>query len=252
MPRNPDRPTRRRSPRVYSNQRGLVTREELLRALQFTVFEKGWRKTTIRELALRAGVSVGTVHHHFASRDEMARSMYDDACARIDEYVRYLRPAPLEVLFRSLVEVSLHQLGGLGEAYVDALGQSLRARRPLPTLRLVLQRFVKLATDLHPTGGRSIVWLLELTLRALVEWWLVEGNDAMVLASAEEGARALAALSWTNGVVELDQFADAARPPVAQVVGTPWHDQDINRMMTLGLPSQNPRRKRESERRRRS
>ena len=68
--RRPGRPSARTGP--------ATTRAELLDAAQQLIAERGFDGTSIRELANRAGVTHGTVQHHFATKAALWQAVVDE------------------------------------------------------------------------------------------------------------------------------------------------------------------------------
>ena len=78
------------SPRRYRSERRAETAEETRRRIVEATHklhaEQGIYATSMPRIAERAGVSVGTVYHHFPS--------YDDACAACSRYTAAMLPFP--------------------------------------------------------------------------------------------------------------------------------------------------------------
>lgn len=68
-PTSPPRRSFRRAP-------GPVRRQELIRATLDCIAERGMHAATVREIALRVGVSNGLIRHHFATKDHMIQEAY--------------------------------------------------------------------------------------------------------------------------------------------------------------------------------
>src|SRR5689334_4602801 len=68
--RNPpaDAPSRRGKPKGDKRER---TRESLLRAARALIREKGYERTTLEEVARRAGMTTGAIYGNFKNRDEL-------------------------------------------------------------------------------------------------------------------------------------------------------------------------------------
>lgn len=86
------------SPRRYRSERRAETAEEtrrrIVEATQKLHAEQGIYATSMPQIAERAGVSVGTVYHHFPS--------YDDACAACSRYTAAMLPFPSVRVFAGL------------------------------------------------------------------------------------------------------------------------------------------------------
>jgi AcrR family transcriptional regulator len=106
-----DRSIRRRprEERVLAEER----REQIVRVCGEAIAERGYSATSVREIAARAGVSVGTLLHHFGSKDAILAAALQDAAktwnrgeaeilggpgtplARLERLVEWLLTAPL-------------------------------------------------------------------------------------------------------------------------------------------------------------
>jgi AcrR family transcriptional regulator len=86
------------SPRRYRSERRAESAEEtrrrIVEATQKLHAEQGIYATSMPQIAERAGVSVGTVYHHFPS--------YDDACAACSRYTAEMVPLPTVRVFTGL------------------------------------------------------------------------------------------------------------------------------------------------------
>src|SRR6516165_426654 len=63
-----ERPTRRGVPKGDKRQR---TRARLIEAAAEVIGEKGYEKTSLEEVAARAGMTRGAIYGNFASKDEL-------------------------------------------------------------------------------------------------------------------------------------------------------------------------------------
>jgi len=71
-----------RRPGRPSNETGpVITRAELLQTAQRMIAEKGFDGTSIRGLAREAGVTHGTVQHHFPTKQALWRAVVDEVIA---------------------------------------------------------------------------------------------------------------------------------------------------------------------------
>lgn len=77
-PPSPARPRRRRLP---PHER----RQLVLQATKETIAERGLAGTTVRDIAARAGVSIGTISYHFASVDEILAEVLREASDRFTD-----------------------------------------------------------------------------------------------------------------------------------------------------------------------
>jgi TetR/AcrR family transcriptional regulator, transcriptional repressor of aconitase len=67
------------APRERRRQaRGVVTRAKLLRCAAELIAKHGYERTSMTELALRAGVGTGTLYHHFPDRRAILLDLIDE------------------------------------------------------------------------------------------------------------------------------------------------------------------------------
>src|SRR5206468_1957574 len=66
----------RSSPDMGKQQRGVETMERVLEAALACFTFRGLYDATIEDVAKRSGVSVGSIYHHFGSRDRIALVLY--------------------------------------------------------------------------------------------------------------------------------------------------------------------------------
>ena len=59
------------------------TRELILATARQLVGERGFFATSVHDIRRVAGLSIGSIYHHFASKEALARALYDDLVARM-------------------------------------------------------------------------------------------------------------------------------------------------------------------------
>jgi AcrR family transcriptional regulator len=241
------RRSKRRSPRIYKNRRGELRRDEIFEILQCTLGAWGWDALNLRHVADAAGVSVGLIHHHFASRDAIARSFYEEVYGELARYFDDVERAPFADVFRGFIEYSVERHTFLDGAYADALRDSLRRRAPLPALDRVFALLVAKSIDLD--AQRASAWLLEVVHQRLLESFLFTRNAAATVEAAVALTPLLFSVLSHPVAVDVQRLGKLIWKPATHLAGTPWHDQRVRRSLELGIPSQNPRRKRDARRR---
>lgn len=107
---------RERQPRPAT---GSDSRERILRAAAQLFRERGYHRTTVRDIAEQVGILSGSLFHHFRSKDEMLREIMREAalsvCVRADEVVA--REPTAERRLRGLIAMELDCV--VGEASRD-------------------------------------------------------------------------------------------------------------------------------------
>jgi AcrR family transcriptional regulator len=114
------------------------TRRRIVAATRALHVEQGVADTTVKQIARRADVSVGTVYHHFPTYDDMIR-----ACGQLT--FQMVRP-PTELIFagcrstRARIERLTHELFACYDRFPDL--ESTRCdRKKLPVLDQEMARF---------------------------------------------------------------------------------------------------------------
>jgi len=114
-----------RRPGRPSNATGpVITRAELLEAAQRMIAEKGFDGTSIRGLAREAGVTHGTLQHHFPTKQAIWQAVVDELIApRIEGTVSQLVADPrsgVEVAIATRLRQALTNQGLSGTVLLDS------------------------------------------------------------------------------------------------------------------------------------
>lgn len=92
----------------------LSTRDELADHMIDLVAEGGIQALRVRAVADRAGVAIGTVQHHFGTKDEMVTAAFERVVSRVEERLGPALGTPqlrrLRVLLRELVPMDAPRL----------------------------------------------------------------------------------------------------------------------------------------------
>ena len=62
-------------------QRSQETRQRILAAGRVAFARKGYGQATVEDVALEAGISKGAMYHHFSSKEELFRALFDEHLA---------------------------------------------------------------------------------------------------------------------------------------------------------------------------
>lgn len=88
---------------------GTVPRERILHAAARLFRERGYHRTTVRDIAERVGILSGSLFHHFRSKEEMLREIMREAaisvCLKAEELVARHAGAPQRL--RALIGLEL-------------------------------------------------------------------------------------------------------------------------------------------------
>jgi AcrR family transcriptional regulator len=147
-------------------------REEIVAAAVSLTAERGWDATSLQAVRQLAGVSNGTLFHHFSSRDGLARAVVAvGMSAHQDELLAQLhaptssRDAVTGVVHRHLRWVADHRQ--LARLLLSAAPQTLRAGLPAPTVSANRTFFTEISEWLTTRG-----WAGSPPLPAVVALWL--------------------------------------------------------------------------------
>lgn len=116
------------------------TRQRMVEATAALHYERGVSATSLRDIAERAGVSVGTAYHHFPT--------YDDAIRACGHYTQQIHPLPDSSIF-ARSESRQDRI----EAFVEAMG-AFYARCPwIEGIRAERDRYAPIAEGIGALEG---------------------------------------------------------------------------------------------------
>jgi AcrR family transcriptional regulator len=149
------------------------TRQRLVEATFALHTEQGVRATSMKQIAERAGVSVGTVYHHFPS--------YDDAVAACGRYSTASFPVPGPAIFKDLAtpQERVRRLAAECFGYFERIRwfEHIRSEPdPLPPVaafiayeeanRVALMREALMPLTVDPLQARSAAALIDIAVYA--------------------------------------------------------------------------------------
>jgi AcrR family transcriptional regulator len=65
--------------------RGTALRDQVLRTALALFSRDGYFKTSIHDIRREAGVSTGSIYHHFTNKESLAKALYDDLLEHMEE-----------------------------------------------------------------------------------------------------------------------------------------------------------------------
>jgi AcrR family transcriptional regulator len=146
---------------------------------------RGYEATTLRDVAERAGVSVGLLYRYFPSKRAIVLALYDRLSSELADRASPLPPGKWRDRFLRALTTSLRVLGphrmvlsaltpvmlARGEEGVFAESTAFSRRR----VQAVFLEAVSGATD-APAGalGQALARLLYLAHLAVILWWLLD------------------------------------------------------------------------------
>lgn len=109
-----------------SMSKGERTQQRILEAALNLFTEKGYDKTTMRDIALEAGCSLGLAYHYFASKEELVLGLYRNLAEVFGEKISQLPQGPLSERFFVAMQENLKLVEPLrepmGALFAAALG----------------------------------------------------------------------------------------------------------------------------------
>ncbi|MFF2327475.1 MULTISPECIES: TetR/AcrR family transcriptional regulator [unclassified Streptomyces] len=193
----------RKTPAVH--HRLAAAREHLVEQATFVVAEVGWANASVTAVAAAAGISVGSVYQHFASKGALAVEVFRRASGR-----------EVEVLSEVLREAAGDPVERL------ALGVEVFARRAMESRGLA---HALLAAPAEPALGRERLLFRRLYREVFAEV-IREGIGAGRLPDQDAEVTA-AALTGAIGEVLVDPLSDPAEGGAA--------DQLIDELVVMSL-----------------
>ena len=98
--------------------KALQTRQHILDTALNLFASQGYQKTTLRDIATQAGVSLGLAYRYFARKEELVAALYEQLTVETEAAVHNLPAAPMASRF---VAALRHCLNGL-QPHREALG----------------------------------------------------------------------------------------------------------------------------------
>lgn len=195
----------------------LTSADELTDALIGVVVEDGLDAVSIRAVARRAGVSIGTVQYHFATKDDLLLAAYRRAIEQVVERAARL-PDPV-VEPAGYIRALLHELLPLDDERQAELRVALAfTARSVNSPRLA---------ELYEHGYRALVDAVEGGLQAAVE----RGEAAPGIDVRQEATQAVAVadgLAWhalcAPSALGVDDARAALDAHLARVLPRPGTD----------------------------
>lgn len=164
---------------------GEATRRRLYDAAIRRIGERGYDATTLRDVARRAGVSVGLLYRYFPSKRSVVLALYDELSDRYAQQATEMPAGTWRDRFIHALETSLRVLGpyrvtlrALVPVMVGDVEEGLFAQNTaFSRLRVqaVFQAVVVDATDAPARKlGDAMGRLLYLLQLAVILWWLLD------------------------------------------------------------------------------
>jgi AcrR family transcriptional regulator len=154
------KPTTKRKTRRSGTQRGEAVRQVELLAIAADLFaDRGYVATTVRDIAVEAGILSGSLYHHFDSKesmiDEILSTFIDQTLASYESVIAEGK-GPKDT-FEGLVRTSLESMVGSRAAILIYQNEAsfLAAEPRFSYLTAAHRKFEKIWTDVLKKGVKS-------------------------------------------------------------------------------------------------
>jgi TetR/AcrR family transcriptional regulator, transcriptional repressor of bet genes len=88
LPHRPDLARMTIARKAFRREGEDIRRTELVQATLSCIAQLGMERTTVREIAIKAGVTPGLIRHYFTSKDDLVLAAYIDYVGRLSEQSR--------------------------------------------------------------------------------------------------------------------------------------------------------------------
>ncbi|WP_067686053.1 TetR/AcrR family transcriptional regulator [Nocardia jejuensis] len=174
-------------------------REDLLAGARRCLFEKGYARTTVRDIATASGVSMAAIGYHFGSKEALLTAALSEATrewgvdlARALENSGDSESDPLRRFANrwEVVRDSIATHRGVWAATFDALSHP-ETREQLATVvleaRSGLARLFEGVDDVDPDAARSLGAMYQALLIGVAAQYLIDPDSAPTEAALAEG-----------------------------------------------------------------
>jgi AcrR family transcriptional regulator len=173
---------RRRAP-ADPRRKGERTRAHLVRTALALFEKKGFEKTTLRDIASRAKVSLGLLYRYFPSKDALVVELYEELSKKFERRAQKLPEGTWLVRFVAALRISIEVLGPHRDAMRGMISSlSVPPGHPLfipgdqPSHERVRARFVEVVTgsSAPPPNAECLGRALYLAQLGLVLGWMLD------------------------------------------------------------------------------
>jgi AcrR family transcriptional regulator len=168
-------------------KKGERTRAHLVKTA-FSLFEtKGFERTTLRDIASRANVSLGLLYRYYPSKDALVVELYEELSKEFERRAQKLPKGSWLVRFAAAARISLDVLGphrealrGMMSSLVVPPGHPLFIPGDQPSHARVLAKFVEIVTGstTPPPNAERLGRALYLAHLGLVLGWMLDRSPA--------------------------------------------------------------------------
>lgn len=163
--------------------KGRRTRERILDSAVRLFAERGFERTTLRDIAAAAGCSLGLAYHYFASKEAIVLGLYARLSSELEIAVQALAPGPLAERFDAAIRINLALLRPYRSSMMALFGPALSLESGIAVLggstaaireqvRRAFAQVVAQATDKPPApqAEELVTVLYGLHLATVLVW----------------------------------------------------------------------------------
>jgi AcrR family transcriptional regulator len=114
--------------------KGRRTRERILDSAVRLFAERGFERTTMRDIAAEAGCSLGLAYHYFAGKEAIVLGLYARLASELEIQVRVLPPGPLAERFDAALRINLALLAPYRSSMLALFGPALNPESGIAVL----------------------------------------------------------------------------------------------------------------------
>jgi AcrR family transcriptional regulator len=200
--------------------------------------QQGYEKTTLRDVAKEAGVSVGLLYRYFPSKRAIVLALYDELSAEYVRKAKEIHPGKWRDRFIFALKTSLHVIDphritlralmpvAVGDGEEGLFDQSAATSR-LPVQK-VFQEAVVGSTDAPAQKlAEALGRLLYLVHLAVLLWWLIDrsSNQRATAALVSLIQQILPSVSLTLRLPPVRRFMISADELVGEALFTDWTER---------------------------
>ncbi|OMC34249.1 TetR family transcriptional regulator [Mycolicibacterium fortuitum] len=175
------------------------TREDLLDAAKKCLAERGYARTTVRDIAAASGANLAAINYHFGTRDALLHQAMLEASGEAVQQIFESLPADdpadpaarLDAFLSALIG-SFRAKPGVWSANMESLAQALHSaelRAEIATAQDRARR--ELAQFGSPDGAAGIGAVLETLICGLLVQWVIDPDGLPAPDELTTGLRAL-------------------------------------------------------------
>ncbi|MFD3592718.1 TetR/AcrR family transcriptional regulator [Nocardia sp. NPDC058640] len=176
------------------------TREDLLEAAKQCLADRGYARTTVRDIVAASGTNLAAINYHFGTRDKLLQqAMLEASAAAVTQILDSLPAddpadptARLEAFWRNLLD-SFAQNPPLWRANAQCLTQALHSPELRAELAAAQQQARRGLADSFGDGDDTVGAVLQTMIGGLLLQWLIDPVNTPTPTDLTAGARALLA-----------------------------------------------------------